>query len=74
MELKVGDKVLICDKVSDCRFGDTKMDKFCNKIMTIRLYNNDNCFYMLEDIDDFHGNVRSGWIWDNSMIIRKADI
>lgn len=73
MKYKIGDKILIVSYRTNDMNNDGRMDKYLNKIMTIKEneYGNSFNYKMEEDCGDFYGN---GWFWDDDMIESVVDI
>ena len=59
MNYKVGDKVIIADKISS---GQYKMEERRGTVMTIRLISNSN-YFMVEDERETSCNMHRGWQW-----------
>ena len=70
--LRPGDKVRIISSWLPGRIcheaSSGKMDRWLGQVMTVReVYGTDDCF-MEEDIDEYRGNVRPGWVWNKYCI------
>lgn len=75
---KIGDVVQIIDfdEFIKCRGRNYngRMDHWAGKMMTIRDIDGDNKYFMEEDIDEYHHNRKSGWVWYDYMIKGIVDI
>ena len=74
--LNTGAKVLIKKRRTINMHSCGYMDKYLNKIMTIRLpYDSDNTYSMYEDINDPRGaRMNGGWYWEKDDFEKVVNI